>query len=171
MTNRLIETGHIATVVNDVTGCNILTKTRVRSVVEARAIYYYLCRKYTNYTTAEIGETVGKDHSTVLHGLKSIEDWMRFDPNFNKELDLCDLKIKYIYQVLQDEELTVEEALSNLFTLEEENKKLLQTNIELLSLIEKMEENQRLQDKYLIRAGYKQGLSRLGMKYNTQRYE
>ena len=166
MNNRLIETQHIATVVNEVTKYNIHTKTRDRKVVEARAIYYYLCRKYTNYSTKEIGKTVGKDHATVLHGLKAVKDWMELYPDYKKRVDACDLKLKYIYKVLQDEELSVEEALSNLLTLEEENKKLLQTNIELLSRIQEMEEQQRLQDKYLIEAGYKQGMTRLGMKYN-----
>lgn len=168
MMNRLIETEHLAAVVKDVTGHNIHTKTRDRRVVETRAIYYYLCRKYTNYTMSEISRTVGKNHATVVHGLRVMENWMNLYPDFKKQVEACDLRVKYIYRVLEDESQTVEEALTNLFTLEEENKKLIQANVELLSRIQDMEEEKKSQDRYLTKAGYKESMSRLGMKYNTK---
>lgn len=166
MIDKLTDVSHIETIVTEVTGYNIQSKTRSRKVVEARAIYYYLCKKYTNYSLKDIGSTVGKDHATVIHGLKAINDWMELYPDYKKRLEACDLKLKYVYKVIDDKEQTVEEALSNLLTLEEENKKLLHTNIELLSKIQDMEQKQKEQDRYLIEAGYKAGMSRLGMKYN-----
>jgi len=45
-------------------------KSRQRPLVYMRAIYFKLCRDFTNYTTTEIGASVKRDHATVLHGLK-----------------------------------------------------------------------------------------------------
>lgn len=51
--------------------------TKRRNVIESRSIYYKLCRlfldkKYNTYK--EIGDLVGKDHSTVIYGVKMFDD-------------------------------------------------------------------------------------------------
>lgn len=45
-------------------------KSRQRPLVYMRAIYFKLCKDFTPYTTTDIGASVGRDHATVLHGLK-----------------------------------------------------------------------------------------------------
>lgn len=46
---------------------------RKRIYIEARYIYFYLCRNFTNFSLAKIGESVGKDHATVLNGLNKLD--------------------------------------------------------------------------------------------------
>jgi len=46
---------------------------RKRVYIEARYIYFYLCRNFTNFSLAKIGESVGKDHATVLNGLNKLD--------------------------------------------------------------------------------------------------
>ena len=48
-------------------GLDIEKDTRKREYVDARAFYYKLCRELTNCSLTTIGESVGRDHSIVLH--------------------------------------------------------------------------------------------------------
>jgi hypothetical protein len=61
------------------TGVNVEIVSRKRNFVEARAIYYKLLRDISGMTLHAIGDTVNKDHATILHSLKSVDDWMRYD--------------------------------------------------------------------------------------------
>lgn len=51
------------------TGLDISSKTRKRPYVDARALYFALCRKHTNASFDEIGVLVNRDHSTVVHSV------------------------------------------------------------------------------------------------------
>jgi hypothetical protein len=51
------------------TGLDISKKTRKRPYVDARALYFALCRKHTNASFDEIGVLVNRDHSTVVHSV------------------------------------------------------------------------------------------------------
>lgn len=61
------------------TGVNVEIVSRKRNFVEARAIYYKLLRELSGMTLHAIADTVNKDHATILHSLKSVDDWMRYD--------------------------------------------------------------------------------------------
>ena len=61
------------------TGVNVEIVSRKRNFVEARAIYYKLLRDISNMTLQAIGDTVNRDHATILHSLKSVDDWMKYD--------------------------------------------------------------------------------------------
>lgn len=52
---------------------------RDREFVEARAMYYALLRKYTNMTYTRIGDSVGKNHATVMHAAESLPFWLKQD--------------------------------------------------------------------------------------------
>jgi chromosomal replication initiation ATPase DnaA len=54
--------------------------TRKRAYVEARFIYFNILR-LENYGLAEIGRTVTKDHATVLHGVRQVENWTETNTN------------------------------------------------------------------------------------------
>tara|TARA_Y100000114_G_C11628594_1_gene263291 strand:+ start:335 stop:709 length:375 start_codon:yes stop_codon:yes gene_type:complete len=45
--------------------------TRKRDFVYARALYFGLCREVLNMGLADIGNTLGFDHATVLHHTKN----------------------------------------------------------------------------------------------------
>jgi hypothetical protein len=61
------------------TGVNVEIVSRKKGFVEARAIYYKLLRDISNMTLQAIGDTVNRDHATILHSLKSVDDWMKYD--------------------------------------------------------------------------------------------
>tara|TARA_Y100001973_G_C5047204_1_gene255808 strand:+ start:260 stop:694 length:435 start_codon:yes stop_codon:yes gene_type:complete len=48
---------------------NISINTRKREYVYARAIYFKLCKEFSHQTLSKIGEFVGRDHASVIHGL------------------------------------------------------------------------------------------------------
>jgi len=55
------------------TGLDIRKRTQVREYFLTRAIYYKLAREYTFHSLSKIGAEVGKDHATVLHGIKKFD--------------------------------------------------------------------------------------------------
>lgn len=78
----------IADLVSDILGVQIRAKTRMRAHTEARAIYYHICR--TNYGASfyEISSVIGKDHSTVLNGIKMFNDIYGRDKAFTEKANM-----------------------------------------------------------------------------------
>mgnify|MGYP006000315355 CR=1 FL=1 len=56
--------------VNNLYNLDIEKDTRKRQYVDARTFYYKLCRDLTKCNLSTIGESVGRDHSVVIHGWK-----------------------------------------------------------------------------------------------------
>lgn len=67
--------------IHDFFKIDINQKTRKREVVEARFMFYELCRK-NRMSLSQIGRFVGKDHATVLHGTKRFEILCEVDVDF-----------------------------------------------------------------------------------------
>ena len=51
---------------------NLKSRSRKFEIVLARNIYFKFARKFTNKGLTPIGMEVNRDHSTVLHGLKTL---------------------------------------------------------------------------------------------------
>lgn len=79
-----MELEKIKELVEDYYGLDILLKSRKKLYVQARAVYYYLAREFTDNSLKTIGEIVGKDHATVLYFLSEIAYMRKFDSNFNE---------------------------------------------------------------------------------------
>jgi len=59
---------------------NMVTKTRKREIVFSRQLFHYFSRKYTNASLSAIGaHGGGKDHSTVLHSCRVVENLIETD--------------------------------------------------------------------------------------------
>ena len=58
---------------------DILGKGKTKNIANARQIAIYLMRKLTGLTLAEIGGALNRDHSTVLHSIRKIEDSIATD--------------------------------------------------------------------------------------------
>ena len=54
-------------------GLDIGKKSREFKYIFARACYYYLLRKFTTYSLHDIGRSIGKNHATVINGLKQLD--------------------------------------------------------------------------------------------------
>ena len=89
---------------------SISRNTRKRQYVEARAIYFKLCRIFTQLSLEQIGKSVNRDHASVLHGVKSINTWVQVDKRMNNNMRI--LKNKIInYQVEKDETVELNESI------------------------------------------------------------
>lgn len=70
--------------VNDLTG-----KRRTQNVALSRHIAMYTCRLLTGASFPEIGALFGgRDHSTVIHAQKSLEERMHASKSFKKEIEI-----------------------------------------------------------------------------------
>lgn len=62
-------------------------KTRKREIVECRQIAHYFSKKYTKKSLAVIGLKIGKkDHATVLHSCKTVNDLIDTDIEFRNKI-------------------------------------------------------------------------------------
>lgn len=73
----------------------LLTKTRKSHIVQARQLATYFTRKFVkSLSLKNIGEYFGgKDHSTVLHSCKVVENMIQTDPSFKDTANLIEKKI------------------------------------------------------------------------------
>lgn len=71
------------------------SKVKKREIVIPRQVAMYFCKRYTQLTLALIGENFGgRDHSTVIHALESVEDMMKTDVNFKNSVEDLTKKFK-----------------------------------------------------------------------------
>jgi hypothetical protein len=92
--------------VKSVTGYNPLENkhTRKRPYVEIRQLTMYCMRKFTYISSDKVGKIFNRDHATVLHAVKTMDNLL----NFHKDKTLIDsfLKIEEIsYREHAKEEL------------------------------------------------------------------
>ena len=70
-------------------------KKRSKGIAMPRHISMYLCRELTEYSQDEIGGAFGgRDHSTVIHSCKTIENELVANPNFYLPLEKLKKQIK-----------------------------------------------------------------------------
>ncbi|WP_421919061.1 chromosomal replication initiator protein DnaA [Marinifilum sp.] len=70
-------------------------KTRKREIVQARQIAMYFSKTLTKASLASIGSQIGnKDHATVLHACKTVNNLMDTDRSFKSQIDEIDKKLK-----------------------------------------------------------------------------
>ncbi len=70
------------------------SKTRKREVVQARQIAMYFAKQYTKSSLATIGARCGgKDHATVLHACKTVNNLMDTDKRFKAYMEELEKKI------------------------------------------------------------------------------
>ncbi len=73
----------------------ILTKSRKREVVQARQIAMYLAKQMTSNSLSSIGHTIGnRDHATVLHACKTVDNQIETDKQFRKSVQDIERMLK-----------------------------------------------------------------------------
>jgi len=58
----------------NVTVSDILSRTRIREIVEARQMFCYVVREKFGYPLSRIGRMVNRDHATAIHSIKAHKD-------------------------------------------------------------------------------------------------
>jgi len=75
----------------DISAEVIKSKTRKSEIVIIRFIQAWLMKKYTLMSLCSIGKHLGgRDHSTIIHVLKTIEDWYEQPKMFAPELKMLE---------------------------------------------------------------------------------
>jgi chromosomal replication initiator protein len=70
------------------------SKTRKRHIVQARQLAMYFSKKLTKSSLANIGSMIGKrDHATVLHACKTVDNLVATDKQFRKFVDDLSAKL------------------------------------------------------------------------------
>lgn len=67
---------------------DIRSKKRSQDIATARQIVMYLCRQHTVLSLQTIGDAVGgKDHATVMNGIKRVDNRIKEDASFKSLID------------------------------------------------------------------------------------
>ncbi|MGC9344656.1 MAG: helix-turn-helix domain-containing protein, partial [Bacteroidales bacterium] len=71
------------------------SKTRKREIVQARQVAMYFSKSLTKSSLATIGTQIGgKDHATVLHACKTVNNLIETDKRFRIQIDEIEKKLK-----------------------------------------------------------------------------
>jgi chromosomal replication initiator protein len=74
---------HFAVSIDD-----LKAKTRKKEIVIARQVAMFFCKEHTNHSLKSIGYHFGgRDHSTVIHAVQSVNDMMHVDKNFKEQVE------------------------------------------------------------------------------------
>lgn len=96
-TKREVSIDYIQKVVSDYFQMDVETlqsKTRKRHIVQARQLAMFFAKKFTKASLASIGSQIGKrDHATVLHACKTVDNLASTDKQFNKFVEDINKKL------------------------------------------------------------------------------
>lgn len=112
---------HIKKTVENFFTINLATKKRTLEYVEARAIYYKLCQEFcpSEFRFTQVGQSVDRNHATVMHGIKTFESLYLcsslFRKSYNEIKDVLRAEIKDAIDINDLPEL--DEKLVNRFLL------------------------------------------------------
>lgn len=74
---------------------DLLSKKRSRAIARPRQIAMYLSRELTQFSLPEIGMAFGdRDHTTVLHACKTIENLRNIDSTINSDFNLLNQTLR-----------------------------------------------------------------------------
>lgn len=74
---------------------DLKAKTRKKEIVIARQVAMFFSKEYTNHSLKAIGAYFGgRDHSTVIHAVQSVEDMMDTNSHFKSQIEDLRKKLK-----------------------------------------------------------------------------
>ncbi|WP_224762190.1 MULTISPECIES: chromosomal replication initiator protein DnaA [Brevundimonas] len=74
---------------------DLLSERRTRSVARPRQMAMYLCKQHTTRSYPDIGRRFGgRDHTTVLHGVRKIEELMAQDDQIARDVEALTRKLR-----------------------------------------------------------------------------
>ena len=74
---------------------DLLSERRTRSVARPRQMAMYLCKQHTTRSYPDIGRRFGgRDHTTVLHGVRKIEELMAQDDQIARDIEALTRKLR-----------------------------------------------------------------------------
>ena len=101
-------------------GLDVNQESRKREIIEARSLYFYLLKKlYPKMSLASIGESMDKNHATVIHSLKNYPVYEQYN---SKLYDLKNLAL-HLFGEAPEEETELIKFKKKIFELEQEKNK------------------------------------------------
>ncbi len=74
---------------------DLLSERRTRAIARPRQIAMYLCKQHTTRSYPDIGRRFGgRDHTTVLHGVRKIEELMPKDDQIARDVEALTRKLR-----------------------------------------------------------------------------
>ncbi|MFN3669166.1 MAG: chromosomal replication initiator protein DnaA [Brevundimonas sp.] len=74
---------------------DLLSERRTRAVARPRQIAMWLCKQHTTRSYPDIGRRFGgRDHTTVLHGVRKIEELMGLDDQIARDVETLTRKLR-----------------------------------------------------------------------------
>jgi chromosomal replication initiation ATPase DnaA len=100
---------YIIEAINLVTGHTIeemAGKYRGRTLVQARQMYCHFMRTLLGWSLNDIGDTICRDHTTVIHSVETFSDLYQTDENFKQDADRILQEIEWMTEdiILKTEE-------------------------------------------------------------------
>lgn len=92
---------HIITAVELVTGYtfdDLRSKYRGRNLVQARQMYCHYMRVLLGWALKDIGDSIERDHTTVIHSIDTFSDLYKTDSLFKEEADKIHQEIEWMTQ-------------------------------------------------------------------------
>ena len=74
-------------------GDDLLSKSRKKTVAFPRQVSMYFSRKYTEKGLSDIGKAFNRDHSTVVHSIRVITEAINNEGSISGQVELLDKKI------------------------------------------------------------------------------
>lgn len=69
-------------------------KSRKREISDARQLVMYLAKKSTPMSSTNIGQKLSRDHATVLHACKQIEQRLSIEKKFRHEVEMIENELR-----------------------------------------------------------------------------
>lgn len=96
--SRVITCENVLTLVIQTFGIDlksINSKSRKKEIVQARQAAMHLCKRYTTQSVCRIGTIIGgRDHATVLHAIKAVDDMLECDAAFRTKYEQVEQQLK-----------------------------------------------------------------------------
>ncbi|MEM9082892.1 MAG: chromosomal replication initiator protein DnaA [Planctomycetota bacterium] len=84
----------------DVKITDLQSKRRHKSITGPRQVCMYLARKHTRYSLEEIGGYFGgRDHTTVMHAVKTVQTRLELDPHFEQVIAVLERRVGVVAAV------------------------------------------------------------------------
>jgi chromosomal replication initiator protein len=92
----------------DIPVAALKSKSKDRKFVTPRHIAMYFCKVLTDDSLKKIGQYFGnRDHSTVIHGIRNVEDWKEAYGKEKKKID----QIERLISMALEEDIELKEFL------------------------------------------------------------
>ena len=76
---------------------DVQSKRRARSIAVPRQVCMYLARKHTRHSLEEIGGYFGgRDHTTVMYSVETVEQRRQTDNDFNAQVSTLDERLRKV---------------------------------------------------------------------------